>query len=131
MVSGESFTMMFLRTVMAISFAMAAFGADSLNGNWAFQMAGPQGPVEGKMIIDQKDATFTGTVEFPGNRSLKISAGTVDGKKITFTVKRDRQDGGSMTYKMSGEVDGAKIKGAAETEMGGQMQKIDWSATKQ
>jgi hypothetical protein len=36
-----------------------------------------------------------------------------------------------MTYKMSGEVDGAKIKGAAETEMGGQMQKIDWSATKQ
>jgi hypothetical protein len=28
-------------------------------------------------------------------------------------------------------VDGAWIKGAAETEMGGQMQKIDWSATKQ
>ncbi len=111
--------------------AVAAFGADSLNGNWAFQMSGPQGPVEAKMAIEQKDATFTGTVEFPGGRSLKISEGTVDGTKVSFVVKRDRQDGGSMVYKLAGDVEGSKIKGSAETEMGGQVQKIEWSATKQ
>ena len=111
--------------------AVATFGADSLNGNWTFQMSGPQGPVDAKMAIEQKDATFTGTVEFPGGRSLKITEGTVDGKKVAFTVKRDRQDGGSRVYKLSGEVDGTKIKGSAETEMGGQTQKVDWSATKQ
>jgi hypothetical protein len=112
--------------------AVAAFGADSLNGNWSFSMAGPGGQnVEAKMTIAEADGKFTGNVEFPGARVLKITEGTVAGKKIAFVVKRDRQDGGSMTYKMSGEVDGSKIKGAAETEMGGQMQKIDWSATKQ
>jgi len=122
---------MMLRILVGIGMAVAAFGADSLQGNWTFQMSGPQGPVDAKMAIEQTDAKFTGTVEFPGGRSLKISEGTVDGKKVTFTVKRDRQDGGSMTYKMTGEMDGTKIKGAAETDMGGQMQKIDWSATKQ
>ena len=122
---------MMLRILVVIGMAVAAFGADSLNGNWAFSMAGPQGPVDAKMAIEQKDATFTGTVEFPGGRSLKITEGAMDGTKVTFTVKRERQDGGSMVYKLSGDVDGSKIKGSAETEMGGQVQKIEWSATKQ
>ena len=122
---------MMLRILVGIGMAVAAFGADSLQGNWAFQMSGPQGPVDAKMAIEQTDAKFTGTVEFPGGRSLKISEGTVDGKKVSFTVKRERQDGGSMVYKMTGDVDGAKIKGSAETDMGGQTQKMEWSATKQ
>lgn len=123
---------MLLRIGLGLGLAVAAFGADLLNGNWTFSMAGPGGQnIDAKMTLSETDGKFTGSVEFPGARVLKITEGAVDGKKITFVVKRDRQDGGSMTYKMSGEVDGAKIKGAAETEMGGQMQKIDWSATKQ
>ncbi|MBZ2180345.1 MAG: hypothetical protein ACK58M_25350 [Acidobacteriota bacterium] len=123
---------MLLRIGLGLGLAVAAFGADLLNGNWSFSMAGPGGQnIDAKMTLSETDGKFTGSVEFPGARVLKITEGAVDGKKITFVVKRDRQDGGSMTYKMSGEVDGAKIKGAAETEMGGQMQKIDWSATKQ
>jgi len=123
---------MFVRIVLGLGLAVAAVGAEALNGSWTFSMAGPGGQnIDAKMTIAEADGRFTGNVEFPGARVLKITEGAVDGKKITFVVKRDRQDGGSMTYKMSGEVDGAKIKGAAETEMGGQMQKIDWSATKQ
>ena len=122
---------MMRRILIGIGMATVAFGADSLNGDWAFTMAGPQGPVEAKMALEQKDATFTGTVEFAGGRSLKITEGTVDGKKVFFVVKRERQDGGSMVYKLAGDLEGSKIKGSAETEMGGQMQKIEWSATKQ
>jgi hypothetical protein len=51
------------------------------------------------MTLTEADGKFTGNVEFPGARVLKITEGAVDGKKITFVVKRDRQDGGSMTYK--------------------------------
>jgi len=47
---------------------------------------------------------------------------------MNFTVRRDRQQGGFMVYKMSGTIDGGQIKGKTETEMDGQPVTQEWSA---
>ena len=66
---------------------------------------------------------LTGEFDLGGGRTWPIEEGTIDGSNIAFSVNRD---GASMTYEMSGSVEGDSITGVASA-MG---TTIDWSMTR-
>lgn len=100
-----------------------------VDGEWTFTMPTPNGDSEAKLTLKTDGKKLTGSFLFPENRRLDIQdGGTVDGKVLKFTVKRDRPQGGFMIYKMTGTVDGDKIQGTTETEMDGQPVSQSWSA---
>lgn len=84
------------------------------DGEWSWTMTSPFGELKAKAIMTSADGKLTGAFWMDESRKLDIEDGTVDGAKLTFTLKRARPNGGSMTYKMTGTVDGDTIRGNAE-----------------
>jgi hypothetical protein len=120
--------MITLTMILACSFA--AMAEDIVTGEWNYKMDTPQGEVTAAMSLKVESGKLSGKFTFEGNRVLDITEGTVEGDTLKFTVKRNRAEGGSMTYKMTGKVDGKSIKGsstAVEMPEGGEMA---WSATR-
>ena len=121
------------RTMLLVVFLACSFAAvaeDQVTGEWNYKMDTPQGEVTAAMSLKVEDGKLTGKFVFEGNRVLEITEGTVEGDTLKFTVKRNRAEGGSMTYKMTGKVEGKSIKGsstAVEMPDGGEM---TWSATR-
>lgn len=107
-----------------------AFAEDLITGEWIYKMDTPMGESTAALTLKVEDGKLTGKFVFEGDRVLEISEGTAEGDTLKFTVKRNRAEGGSMTYKMTGKVDGKTIKGSAtavEMPDGGEM---TWSATR-
>ena len=102
----------------------------SLTGEWIWTMESPDGPVSSPLILKQAGNTVTGRFARGEDRWLEIENGKVNGDSFTWIVKRDRPDGGVMTYLMSGTFDGSKITAAAETEFDGNEVTIEWDATR-
>lgn len=121
---------MILLFAILAALPLAAHAEDQVSGQWTYRMDTPMGESKAALTLKAEDGKLTGKFVFEGNRVLEIMDGTVEGNSLKFTVKRDRQSGGSMTYRMSGKVDGKTIKGtatAAEMAEGGEM---TWSATR-
>ena len=91
---------MFLTSMFLTSISVAQSPAD---GTWVFSMQSPMGAVDG--------ATLTGEFDLGNGRKWPIEGGTIEGNKIAFSITRD---GASMTYVMSGNIDGGTIAGLAE-----------------
>lgn len=110
---------------------LPALAADSVvAGDWLYRMETPNGEVTADMKLKVDGFKLTGVISFGGETKLDIEEGSVDGNKLKFTLKRQRSQGGTMTYKMAAAVEGAKMTGSAETEIDGQPQTITWSATR-
>jgi beta-glucosidase len=108
---------------------VAAAGAPSLSGEWIWTIKGPDGnPVEAPMILVQDGGRVTGKFARGENRWLEIQSGKVSGNEFSWSVERDRPDGGKMIYRMSGRLEDGKISGIAKTEMNGSEMSADWSA---
>jgi beta-glucosidase len=108
---------------------VAAAAAGNLSGEWIWTIRGPDGnPVEGPLILKQADGQVTGKFSRGSDRWLEIESGKVTGNEFRWIVKRDRPDGGTMTYEMSGTRDGDQLKGKARTTMDGNETVADWSA---
>jgi hypothetical protein len=86
-------------------------------------MNSPQGSVTAKVIMKIEGAELTGEFDLGGGRTWPIEEGTIDGGDIAFSITRD---GASMTYEMSGTIEGDSITGVASA-MG---TTIDWSMTR-
>lgn len=107
----------------------AAAGASDLTGDWVATLPGPNGdPVDLPFSLKQDGANLTGRFARPDGRWLDLRDGKVEGSKFSWTIKRDRPGGESMTYDMSGKVEGAKLVGSTKTEMGGTPVQIEWTA---
>jgi len=107
----------------------AATGSANLTGDWIWTIQGPDGnPVEAPLILKQADGRVTGKFSRGADRWLEIENGKVSGNDFSWTVKRDRPDGGTMTYEMSGTLRDGQITGKAKTTMGGNETVADWSA---
>lgn len=126
--------MVFMRylklALLCCLFAFAASAEDLISGEWTYKMDTPMGETKAALTLKVEDGKLTGKFVFEGNRVLEISEGTVEDGTLKFTVKRNRAEGGFMTYKMTGKVDGKTIKGSAtavEMPDGGEMA---WSAAK-
>jgi hypothetical protein len=92
-------------------------------------MKGPNGEdVEGPMELTITGSKVTGEFRSGADRVLKIEKGLIEGNELKFTVPRDRPQGGTMVYEMTGKVTGGTIQGNAEAEFNGQKRKVPWSA---
>lgn len=102
--------------------------AASVDGEWSYRMPTPNGEMEARLVLKTDGKTLTGTFHFDGDRRLEITGGTIEGNQMNFTVRRDRQGGGVMVYKMTGTVEGDQITGTSQTEMDGQPVQSTWTA---
>jgi hypothetical protein len=84
------------------------------------------GQVSGQVELKSDGAKLTGTFVLDGGRTLLITNGTISGNDLAFDLVRDRPSGGTMTYNMTGKVDGDTINGVARADMGGQTMELPW-----
>jgi len=87
------------------------FAAD-VTGTWTGQIGGPDG---GGFTITfhfkQDGAKLTGTLDGPQGDPMEITAGKVEGDKISFAVKMAGPDGGDgMKIVHEGTISGDEIK---------------------
>ena len=106
--------------------------AEGLTGKWKFTTPGPDGqPVTFPMELTQSGNRLTGRFSRGGDRWLQIEDGKVEGSEFSWTVKRDRPDGQSMIYQMSGKVSGGELAGSAKTSMDGNDITTSWTARRE
>jgi hypothetical protein len=70
------------------------------------------------LTIEQDGATIKGILK--GQRGDAPLEGTVAGNKITFSVKRQTQNGDTMVLEYTGAVDGDSIQGKVHSERFGE-----------
>jgi hypothetical protein len=111
--------------IAAMGLAVKAQEPANVAGTWQMTMEGRQGQMTQTLTIEQDGGAIKGTVK--GERGPEANLeGTVDGNKISFTVKRQTPRG-EMTTAYTGTVDGDTIKGTMQM---GEMNR-NWSATRQ
>lgn len=120
-----------MKTLLALLFSSALMLAADVSGEWDWQMPGPGGePVKARLMLKADGTKLTGTFVFSESRKLELQDGKIDGNKVQFTIKRERPQGGGMSYEMQGTVDGDQMKGTAATDMGGQKADAEWTAAR-
>ncbi len=100
----------------------------NLTGEWTWTMDTPNGPVTAALILKQDGDKVTGKFARDETRWLEIENGKVNGNEFSWTVKRDRPDGSTMIYQMSGKIEGDAIAAKAKTVLDGNETQTDWSA---
>jgi hypothetical protein len=111
---------------LLLAFPAIAAAQSPADGKWTFTMDSQMGQVSGQVEMKTDGGKLTGTFVLDGGRTLQITNGTVSGNDLAFDLVRDRPSGGSMTYNMTGKVDGDTINGAARADMGGQAVELPW-----
>ncbi|MHB9007324.1 MAG: platelet-activating factor acetylhydrolase IB subunit [Limisphaerales bacterium] len=107
----------------------SAASGSALSGEWTWTINGPDGnPVTAPLTLKQDGGKVIGRFARGPDRWLEIENGKVVGDEFSWTVKRDRPDGGTMVYEMTGRVDGNQITGRSKTTMDGNPVEVDWSA---
>jgi len=109
-----------------LAFTAIAAAQSPADGKWTFTMDSQMGQVSGQVEMKADGGKLTGTFVLDGGRTLQITNGTASGSDLAFDLVRDRPSGGSMTYTMTGKVDGDTINGVARADMGGQTVELPW-----
>jgi len=104
---------------------LAAAPPVNVAGAWEMTSQGRNGPMTQTLTIQQDGATIKGTLK--GQRGEMPFEGTVEDNKISFSIKRQTQNGDTMVLEYTGTVDGDSIKGKVHNERFGDR---DWSATR-
>jgi hypothetical protein len=109
---------MFRTLVAAIALAFAlgtGVLAQSVSGGWDLNILGPEGAINATATLKQDGEKVTGQIESPqGTAEL---TGTIKGKtlNISFAIAGPN---GNLDIKVTGEVDGATMKGIIDFGMG-------------
>jgi len=93
---------------------LAADEPAKVAGKWEMSSEGPNGPMTSTLTIQQDGSTIKGTLS--GRRGDTPLEGTVTGNKVSFTVKRQTQDGDTMVIEYTATVDGDTMKGKVHSE---------------
>jgi hypothetical protein len=93
-------------------------------GAWLLSMQGQSAAVSQTLAIEQKGGAITGTIKAQQGNAAQVR-GTVTGKNIAFTVKRQTPDG-EVTQQFAGTVNGNSIAG---TVTQGQFH-VNWTAAR-
>ena len=100
---------------MALVFAFAAAAAD-LTGKWVAEQPGRNGgpPRQVTFVFKADGSKLTGTMTGGGGRGgaptpIEITDGKVEGDNVSFTVKRETQNG-PMETKYKGTISGDELK---------------------
>ena len=100
--------------LMWVGNVLAADEPAKVAGTWEMSSEGPNGPMTSTLTIQQDGATIKGTLS--GRRGDAPLEGTVTGNKVSFTVKRQTQNGDTMVMEYSATVDGDSMKGKVHSE---------------
>jgi hypothetical protein len=109
-----------MKTICTYVIALAAltlgvsFAAD-IDGKWAAQVEGRNGPQTQTLMLKASGNTLTGSIQGGRGGPVEISNGTVDGDTISFTVVREFREN-KITQEYKGTVSGGELK---LTESGG------------
>ena len=95
----------------------------SVNGSWALNFNGPQGPIDATATFKQDGEDVSGTIDGPQG-SIECT-GTLKGTKLALQLTVDA-NGQSLQIFLLGDVDGDAIKGTFSMD---QMQG-EWSGKK-
>src|SRR6187200_1056530 len=110
--------MMFRRfaTAVALAFALSSAAlAQSVAGAWDLTINGPEGPISATATLKQDGENVTGSIETPqGTAEMK---GTFKGKALNMSFSIAGPNG-NLDIKVTGEVDGASMKGIIDFGMG-------------
>lgn len=98
------------------------------SGAWTFEIEGPDGMAAGSLNIRKSGNVLKGDISLSPDRVLPFKAGGQFQDFIHFQIVRDRPQGGSMTYNLTGTVDGDSIRGTVSTKMDGQQIDQPWVA---
>jgi hypothetical protein len=91
----------------------AADAPAQVAGTWKMSVETPRGTNDQTLTIQQDGGTIKGTVV--GTRGESPIAGTVDGSKVSFTLKRETPNG-TFTLEYTGTVDGDSMTGTVHSE---------------
>jgi len=93
--------------------AVAADEPAKVAGTWEVSSQGRNGPMTQTLTITQDGGKIKGTLTSPrGDANFE---GTVEGNKVSFTIKRET-DNGTFVIEYSATVDGDAMKGTAHSE---------------
>jgi beta-glucosidase len=108
----------------------SATSAANFAGEWTLTIPGPNDePVDMAMTLRQDGSRITGSVPRREGGMLEIVDGKADGDRISWAIHRDRpNNGGRMTYRMSGQLKDGILKGKTETEFNGNPMSNEWTA---
>ena len=88
---------------------LTAADAADVAGSWELSSQGQNGPMTSTLTIQQDGGTIKGTLK--GRRGDAPLEGTVTGNNVSFTVKREDQNGKTMVMEYTATVDGGSLKG--------------------
>lgn len=93
----------------------------NVSGDWIWTIQGPQGEdIDINVNLKQEGSKVSGVFDM-GDRKLNVEKGSIEGNVLKLTVKRNRPQGGTMTYEMEGKVEGDKITGTTKADLDGQL----------
>ena len=93
---------------------LAADEPANVAGKWEMSSEGPNGTMTQALTITQDGGTIKGTLT--GRRGEAPLEGTVNGNKVSFTVKRQTQSGDTMVMEYTATADGDSMKGKVHSE---------------
>jgi len=96
----------------------------NVGGAWQVRMQGQSAAVSQTLSIQQKGGAITGTIRAQQGNAAQVQ-GTVTGKNISFTVKRQTPEG-EVTQQFAGTVNANSIAG---TVTQGQFH-VNWTAAR-
>lgn len=100
----------------------------AVEGAWTLEIEGPDGPVEAELEIKADGPILTGHVAMGPDRILPFKSGGRFENQVDIQIVRERPGGGSMTYNLTGKVNGNEIKGTVRTRLDGEQITQSWSA---
>ncbi|HYB96171.1 MAG TPA: hypothetical protein VEC39_14455 [Vicinamibacterales bacterium] len=101
--------------VLALALTISAFAQTSVAGVWDLSINGPEGPIAASTTLKQDGEKVTGSIETP--QGTAEMTGTLKGKTLNMSFSIQTAQG-PLDIKVTGEVDGASMKGMIDFGMG-------------
>ncbi|MCB1097383.1 MAG: platelet-activating factor acetylhydrolase IB subunit [Verrucomicrobiales bacterium] len=109
----------------------AAAEESAINGKWTFTIRGPNDEdVDMPLELKVEGDALTGRIGRGGDGWLSIDNGKVDGDAVSFSVTRDRPEGGNMVYQLKGALAEDKLTGSVTATFNGEEIVRDWRAAR-
>lgn len=106
-----------LAMAAALAFALGSgvLAQANVGGGWDLSINGPEGPISASATLKQDGDKVTGSIESPqGTAPL---SGAMKGNTLTMSFQIQSPQG-ALDIKVTGEVDGATMKGVIDFGMG-------------
>lgn len=100
---------------LVFTLGTGAFAQSNVSGAWDLSINGPEGPINSTCTLKQDGEKVTGTLESPAG-TVNVT-GQLKGKALSMNFQVQTPQG-QLDIKVTGEVDGATMKGMIDFGMG-------------